>query len=166
MNVAGARSSIARHPHRAEIDRQLRAGVPSMTVARDHDLSRQAMDRYKTKLLARPAGKEDDERRAMRRQVQALYSSTIDLMTKAKDANAPRAFLAATAEARRCLGLMSKILGLLNEPAAAPVAVAVNVDIHELQQVILVALTPYPEARQACAAALIEYDDRKHSEEE
>ena len=69
--------------------------------------------------------------------------------------------MAATAEARKCLGLMSKIIGLLNEVPAPP-PVVVNVNIEELQQVILVALTPFPDARQACASALIEYDDRKH----
>ncbi len=159
--MPGAKSTVARHPQRTEIDRQLRAGVPSMTVARDHGLSRQAMDRHKIKLLNKSAGQGDGDRAAMMRQVRVLYNSTIDLMTKAKDANAPRAFLAATAEARKVLGLMSKILGLLNEAPPPPVAVTVNVNVEELQAVILAALVPHPKARIDVAAALVEYDDRK-----
>ena len=163
--MPGARSTVAVHPERSRIEAKLRQGVPVTHVAEEFNLSRQAVSRAKARLLARPAGQGDADRVAMMRQVRVLYDSTIDLMTRAKNANAPRSFLAATGEARKVLALMSKILGLLNEPAAAPVAVTVNVDIAELKQVILVALTPYPAARQACAAALIEYDDRKHSED-
>ncbi len=158
--MPGQKSTIATHPQRAEIEARIRKGDPATHIAADFGLSRQAVSRAKVKIMSKPAGQGDDDRRAMRAQVQALYSSTIDLMTKAKDANAPRAFLAATAEARRCLGLMSKILGLLNE-APAPPAVVVNVNIEELQAVILTALTPFPEARQAVASALIEHDGRE-----
>ena len=164
--MPGQRSTVAAHPERAEIDRQLRAGTPATHVARDFNLSRQSVDRHKVKLMKKSAGQTDDDRAAMRRQIQGLYNQVVDLVKSAKEANAPRAFLAATAEARRCLNLMSKIIGLLNETPPPPVAVTVNVDIAELQQVILVALTPFPEARQACAAALIEYDDREAGGEE
>ena len=159
--MPGARSTVATHPERAQIEARLRKGDPATHVARDFGLSRQAVDRFKIKLMAKSAGQADDDRAAMRRQIQALYNATVDLVKQAKEANAPRAFLAATAEARKCLGLMSKIIGLLNEVPAPP-PVVVNVNIEELQQIILVALTPFPEARQACASALIEYDDRKH----
>ena len=57
------------------------------------------------------------------------------------------------------MNLMSKIIGLLNETPPAPAVVTVNVNIEELQQVILTALNPFPKARQAVAAALIEHGD-------
>lgn len=164
--MSGHRSTVARHPARVEIDRQLRAGVPAMVVARDHDLSRQAVDRHKIKLMARPAGTGDGDRDAMRGQIQGLYNQVTDLVRSAKAANAPRAFLAATAEARRCLNLMSKIIGLLNETPPPPVAVTVNVDVQELQSVILAALVPHPKARIDVAAALVEYADREAGEEQ
>ena len=157
--MPGQKSTVARHPERAQIERQLRAGTPATHVARDFDLSRQAVDRYKVKLMAKSAATGDGDRDAMRRQIQSLYNATVELVKTAKAANHPRAFLAATAEARKCLGLLSKILGLLNETPPPPVAVTVNVDIAELQQVILAALTPFPEARQAVASALIEHGD-------
>ena len=159
--MSGQQSTVARHPARVEIERQLRAGVPSMTVAASHGLSRQSMDRFKSKLMAGPAHTGDGDREAMMKQVQVLYNSTIDLMKKARAANAPRAFLAATGEARRCLTLMSKIIGLLNETPPPPIAVTVNVNVEELQAVILAALVPHPKARIDVAAALVEYADRE-----
>ena len=157
--MPGARSTVAAHPERAEIEKQLRAGVASQKVARDHDLSRQSMDRFKSKMLAGPAGNGDDGRELMLRQVRGLYNQVTDLVKSAKAANAPRAFLAATAEARRCLNLLSKIIGLLNEAPPPPVAVVVNVDVQALQAVILTALTPHPQARIDVAAALVAYAD-------
>lgn len=156
--MPGRQSTVSAHPQRAEIDRQLRAGVPSMTVARDHGLSRQSMDRHKSKLLAKPAGTGDGDREAMRRQIQSLYNATVDLVKTAKAANAPRAFLAATAEARRCLNLLSKILGIL-DATPPPVAVTVNINVEELKAVILTALVPHPKARIDVAAALADYAD-------
>ena len=159
--MPGARSSIATHPERAQIEARIRKGDAATHIAADFGLSRQAVSRHKVKLLSRPAGQGDDDRAAMMRQVRVLYTSTIDLMSKAKNANAPRSFLLATAEARRCLGLMSKILGVLD--AAPPPAVSVNVqvDITELRAVMVAALGPYPEAGAAVAKALLEYDARE-----
>ena len=160
--MPGAKSTVATHPQRAEIEARIRKGDPPAVIARDHDLSRQAMDRFKAKLLAKPAATGDGgDKAAMMKQVRVLYNSTIDLMKKAKNANAPRSFLLATAEARRCLTLMSKIIGLLSEAPPPPVAVTVNIDVEKLQAVILAALVPHPKARIDVAAALVEYDDRK-----
>lgn len=159
--MGGQRSTVASHPERAQIEARIRKGDPATHIARDHGLSRQAISRAKSKLLARPAGQGDGDRVAMMRQVRVLYNSTIDLMTKAKNANAPRSFLAATSEARKVLGLMSKILGLLNESPSPTVAVAVQIDLSALRLVIVDSLKPFPEAGAAVAAALIEYDARE-----
>ena len=159
--MAGQRSTVAAHPERAQIDARLRKGDAASRIASDYGLSRQAMDRYKSKLMAKPAGQGDGDREAMRRQIQGLYNQVVDLVKSAKEANAPRAFLAATAEARRCLNLLSKIIGLLNEAPPPPVAVTVNVDVEELQAVILGALVPHPKARIDVAAALVGYADRE-----
>lgn len=159
--MPGARSTVAAHPERSRIEAAIREGTPSSHVAEQFNLSRQAVDRYKTKLRARPAGQGDGDRADMMRQVRVLYNSTIDLMTRAKNAGAPRSFLAATSEARKVLGLMSKILGLLNESPPPTVNVAVQVDITELRQVIVTALHPYPEAGAAVAQALLRYDARE-----
>lgn len=158
--MPGAKSTVAQHPQRAEIDHQLRAGVPAMKVAAAHDLSRQAVDRYKAKLMAAPAATGDGDRDAMRRQIQSLYNAVVSLMRSAKDENSPRKFLAATAEARRCLNLLSKILGVLDATPPPPVAVTVNIDVQELQSVILAALIPHSQARIDVAAALVEWHDR------
>ena len=164
--MPGAKSTVAAHPARLEIERQLRAGVPSQKVARDHDLSRQAMDRHKIKLLNKSAGTGDGERDEMRKKIQSLYNSVVVLMKVAQEEKNARKFLASVSEARRCLNLLSKIIGVLNEPAAPVVSVAVNVDVQALQAVILTALVPHPKARIDVAAALVQYADREAGGEE
>ena len=90
--MAGKKSTIVKHPRRTEIEARLRKGDPATHIARDFNLSRQAVDRFKAKLLKKPAGQGDDDRAAMRQQIQALYNATVDLVKQAKEANAPRAF--------------------------------------------------------------------------
>ncbi len=160
--MGGARSTVAAHPARVEIERQLRAGTPATHIARDFDLSRQAVSRHRLKLAARPAGPAgagDGERAAVRRQLMQLFNETTELMTKAKNANAPRAFLAAAGEARKLLNAIDKLMDKLDAAPAAPADVTGNVNTEEMQAIILAALAPYPEARQAVAKALIEHHD-------
>ena len=122
--MGGARSTIERHPARAEIERQLRAGTPATHVARDFDLSRQAVSRAKAKIMSKPGGRGDGDREAMLRQVKSLYSAVVGLVQEAQTAKHPRKFLLAVAEARRCLGLLSKLMGILSDipPPAATLA--------------------------------------------
>ena len=160
--MPGAKSTVAAHPARLEIERQLRAGVPSQKVARDHDLSRQAMDRHKIKLLNKSAGTVDGEREQMLRRVQDLYNGVLGLIQAAHEEKNPNRFLKGISEARKCLTLLSKIVGVLNDaPAPAPVAVNVQIDITELRAVMVAALGPYPEAGAAVAKALLQYDARE-----
>ena len=85
-------------------------------------------------------------------------------MQEAHDEKDAGRFLKGISEARKCLTLLSKIVGVLNEAPPPPVAVTVNIDIEELKQVILVALAPHPKARIDVAAALEEYHDAKQPE--
>ena len=108
-----------------------------------------------------PAGQGDDERAEMLRRVQNLYNGVLGLIQAAHEEKNPNRFLKGIAEARRCLALLAKVVGVLNEPVAAPVAAVVNVNIEELQAVILTALVSHPQARVDVAAALVRYDDER-----
>ena len=123
------------------------------------------MDRFRIKLMAKPAGTGGGERDEMRRKIQSLYNSVVALMKVAHEEKNARKFLASVSEARRCLNLLSKIIGVLNETPAPLVSVAVNVDVQALQAVILTDLVPHPQARIDVAAALVEYADREAGEE-
>ena len=160
--MGGARSTVERHPERSRIEAALRAGTPATHVAEQFNLSRQAVSRHRVKLAARPAGPADagdGERAAVRRQLMQLFNETTELMTKAKDANAPRAFLAAAGEARKLLNAIDKLMGRLDAAPAAPADVAGNVNTEEMQAVIMAALSPFAEARQAVAKALVEHHE-------
>ena len=165
--MGGQRSTVVGHPARTEIHAQLKDGVPAAVVARQHQLSRQAVSRYRASHLGKAdVVQTDDDRASMLKQVKSLYSAVVGLVQEAQQAKHPHKFLLAVAEARRCLGLLSKLMGILSDiPAPAAVNVAVQIDITELRQVIVTSLRPFPEARQACAAALVEYDDKKQAEE-
>ena len=158
--MAGKKSTVATHPRRAEIEAQIRRGVPAAHVARDFNLSRQAVSRAKSKLMKRPAGEGSTERDEMRRRIQGLYNSVLSLVQVAHEENNPRKFLAAVSEARKCLGLLSKIIGVLDAAPPPAVNVSVQVDIIELRAVMVGALAPFPEAGAAVAQALLEYDER------
>ena len=153
-------STVDRHPERYAIERELREGIPAARVARTFNLSRQAVDRFKHKNINKPASKPADDRQKMRQQIEALYNAVVQLVKDAQAAQHPRKFLLAVAEARKCLGLLSKIIGVLNETPPANVNVAVQVDVHQLREVIVTALGPFPEARAAVAQALLEHDQR------
>ena len=102
----------------------------------------------------------DGDREAMLKQVKSLYSAVVGLVQEAQQAKHPHKFLLAVAEARRCLGLLSKLMGILSDIPAPTVNVAVQVDITELRQVIVTSLRPFPEAAASVAAALLEFDQR------
>ena len=157
--MAGQRSTVAGHPQRAEIERLLRAGEGVTSVAEQFDLSRQALSRFKASLAAKPEGQGDGERGVVRRQLMQLFNETTELMRLAKGKGAPRAFLAASAEARKLLNAIDKIVDKLEPAPAAPATSDVNVE--EMQAVILAALTPFPAAKQAVAKALVEHDARE-----
>ena len=165
MTMGGARSTVTSHPARAEIHAQLKAGVPATTVARLHDLSRQSVDRYRHRHLDGAPAKSSDDRTAMLGQVKSLYSAVVGLVKEAQEAKHPRKFLTAVGEARRCLSLLSKLMGILDAAPAPAVNVAVQVDLGELRACILAALVPHPQARIDVAAALVELDDRTHAGE-
>ena len=65
--MGGQRSTIASHPERAQIEARLRKGDLATHIAADFGLSRQAVSRAKTRLLAKPAGQGDGERGNVRR---------------------------------------------------------------------------------------------------
>ena len=88
------------------------------------------------------------------------------LIQAAHEEKNPNRFLKGIAEARRCLALLAKVVGLLNEAPPPPVAVTVNIDVQELKSVILASLVPHPEARIDVAAALVRYDDERAGGEE
>lgn len=157
--MGGARSTIMAHPERSEIERLLRAGEGVTSVASQFDLSRQAVSRHRLKLVARPAGAGDGARGVVRGQLMQLFNETTELMKLAKTKKAPRAFLLAAAEARRLLNAIEKLVDKLDAAPAAPAEVAVNANTEEMQAIILAALTPYPEAREAVAKALVEHHE-------
>ena len=89
-------------------------------------------------------------------QVQTLHTRTLAILQGAEKAKEYRTALMAIREARGNLELLAKLLGELNEGAV--VNVLVNPEWHHVRTVMVEALSPYPEARVAVAAALEQVD--------
>ncbi len=89
--------------------------------------------------------------------MKALQGKTLSTLLAAEKEGDHRTVLLAVREARGNIELLGKLLGKLDEPAAAPVNVFVNhPEWATIRTTIVVTLRPYPEALRALTAALRE----------
>ncbi|MDP9438680.1 MAG: hypothetical protein M3P49_08040 [Actinomycetota bacterium] len=128
------------------------------TVAAVYGVSYDALRRHKANHLL-PETRErlaTDEELAdvdVLAEMRALYRRMLAFLERAEEADAWPAVRAFHAEARRDLELLAKLVGDLDERPQVNVVIAPRV-----QEAILNALAPYPEARIAVADALEEIE--------
>ena len=152
--------SVCVHPDREAIDRALVDGADSYRrIATRFGLSESAVRRHKANhlpaALARAKGAEEmtqaDDLLAqmgdLRRQAQVIKD-------KAEKAGDLRTALAGIRELVRIVELLAKLRGELDDRPV--INVLVTPQWVQVRAVLLQALTPYPEARTAAAAALLE----------
>jgi hypothetical protein len=82
----------------------------------------------------------------------ALHGKALDLMRQAERARDLRTALAGIREAARCVELQGRLMGQIKETPT--VNVTLSAEWLSLQAVILSALEPHADARQAVAEAL------------
>ncbi len=151
-------STVERHPDFEKIKAEIRGGAACAVVARAYGLSRQSVDRFKHREAKKLPPAPDNDQDLVLQQVKAMYGQVASLVKTAHEQNNPTKFLSAIKEARGCLRLLADCIGMLsagNVNVAVGVSANVQVDIVELKQVVLDALRPHPEARQAVATALL-----------
>jgi hypothetical protein len=153
--------SICSRVDRAEIDRAAIAGAPYRSIARQFHTGAAAVLRHKAEhLLAElvKAKQAEDVAQADDLLAQLLgYRRRADaLLDKAEHDDDYRSALSAIREARSCLELEAKLRGELDERAQVNVLLAP--EWLAVREVLLAALWPYVEARQAVAAALVEIE--------
>ncbi len=85
-------------------------------------------------------------------QVQFLQDKAISLLGKAENAGDMKTALQGVREARGCLELLAKMQGELAQEGT--INISVNPEWLELRAVILQAVEPFPEAREAITGAL------------
>jgi len=151
--------SICKHPARPEIDAALVAGTAVRDIAGQHDLGKSSVDRHASKCL--PAGlvkgqeaKEEARGLDVLRQLRDINTACWETLAAARKGGELALTLQAVDRIQRQLELQAKLLGVLQQEGTVNVILAP--EWQQTRTLILVALTPYPEARQAVAAALVE----------
>jgi hypothetical protein len=154
--------TVCAHGERAAIDAALAAGEAVRTVASRYvPLSKTAVQRHKdehmTEMLrkARQAreGATDEHALDVVKQLKAINGASLQILHEARQGQDPQTALKAVDRIQRQIELQAKLLGDLDD--RPQVNVIVSPEWVSIRGEILVALRPYPEARQAVAARLV-----------
>jgi len=151
--------TVCEHPQAEEINTALLNGVSLRNIAERYSVSKTALHRHKESHLPADLVKAQEAREIAKAdslldQVTELRDKALSILDKAEQAGDLRTALQGVREAKGCLELLAKLQGELQERPT--VNVLVNPQWITLRTVILEALEPYPEARQAVAWALRE----------
>ena len=158
------RCSVCDHPERAAIDAALVEGVSYRDIARQWGVSKDAVSRHKADHLpahlaaaqeAATAASADD----LLAQVETLRQKATRIGDKAEKAGDLRTALQGVRELVRIVELLARLQGELQE--APIVNILLLPEWVQVQTVLLAALAPFPDARAAAAAALVELDGRE-----
>ena len=148
--------SICIHADREAIDRALVAGGTLRKIAEQYSVSSTALHRHKAHIPPAVAKAHEAEEVAeadrLLSAVRDLMVSAIETIDQAEHAGELRTKLAAIREARETAKLLLEVYGELQ---TAPTITIINTpEWVEIRAVIVSALDPYPDARQAVADAL------------
>lgn len=148
--------TVCSHPEREAIDRALLSGEANRRIAAHHAVSEQAVRRHKADHLPAALAKAHEAEEVSRAddllgQVRDLQARALSILEKAEAAGELRTALGAIREARGNLELLAKLLGELDE---RPVNVLISPEWVELRAVIVTALQPHPDAREAVLEAV------------
>lgn len=151
--------TVCTHPDRPAIDQMLLNSKPYRDIAGHTGLSRSALVRHKADhlpahLAKSKQAKDLDSADALLEQLQALRTKAFVLMDKAEQAGELRTAIAGVKEVRATLELLLKLAGELRD---AP-TITIELTLAKVEVALIRALAPYPEARAAAAAALLELD--------
>jgi hypothetical protein len=159
------RCSVCTHPQVEKINAALVAGDASVrSLASLYAVSESALRRHKSNHLPATLARAQDAAEVanadgLLNQVEDLRSKAYSILLKAEAAGDLRTALAAIREARGCLELLARLLGELQEQPV--INILLSPQWVTIRTVLLDALTPFPEARVAAAAALLEVDSER-----
>jgi len=149
--------TVCSHEDRAGIDSALLAGDTLRNIAKRTGTSPTALHRHKeehisTLLLKAQKVEEIAQADHLLDQVKAIQARTLSILDRADNARDLKTALAAIRETRGNLELLAKLTGDLDE--RTQINIMQNPQFVQLQEVIVAALAPYPEAEEAVLAAL------------
>ncbi len=158
--------TICTHPERDAIDKALAVANNLREMSAKFRVSEDALSRHKAAHVPLLLAKAEETRQVEHakdvvahaldvvEQLKIINRSTLAILEEARTARDHDLALRAIDRVQRQIELQARLLGDL-EPEGS---VTINVNA-ELVQVLLAALAPFPEARQAAAQAILEVDD-------
>ena len=152
--------SICSHPKHEVINQSLVAGATLRSIAGQQNVSKTSLSRHQrdhlpTALTMAKDAAEVAQADTLLEQVQSLQTKALHILQTAEEAGQLRAALAAIREARGCLELLAKLSGELDTQPQVNVLLAP--EWVSLRATILLALEPYPTAREAILVSLNDY---------
>ncbi|MHC9540426.1 MAG: hypothetical protein AB9903_12990 [Vulcanimicrobiota bacterium] len=168
------RCTVCNHPQYEDINKALINNAVIRGISREYDISEDALTRHKkshipellaksqeiqeqkaaliTEAVQEKEAQETGQADSLLTQLKELMTRTERIFTKAEEAGDLRAALQAIREGRGNIELLGKLIGELQD------GVTINLYNHpvwiDLRAVILTALAPYPEAKEALVNAL------------
>jgi len=149
------------HADVAAIDRELAANTAIPALAALYRVSSDSLLRHKQNHLPQAVARAEAAKEVTRGddlldQVNKLKGKAVSLLLKAEVAGDYRTALAGIREARACLELLLEVEGEINR--APQVNIIMSPEWARVRAVVVDALTPYPDARLAVAARLVDVE--------
>jgi hypothetical protein len=169
--MAGHQCTVCSSDAVEAIESMLVAGVPYRRIAATHGISTSALSRHRKDHLSaaivalasgtgsETAGGTGPERGTLVSQLHGLLARARAILDAAECSGKPATALQAIKESRAILETVARVTGELDTRPQVTVNVLGSPEWIEVQRVILAALSPYPDARWAVAAAL-DVDDQ------
>lgn len=156
--------AVCSHLERQAIEAALLAGTSNREIFALFRVSKDSQWRHKAehlpaKLATAHEAEQVSQADDLLSQVRALHTKALSILAMAETAGELRTALSGVREARGCLELEAKLRGELNE--RPQVNVWLPAPWQDIETAIIAALAPYPPAKVAVAAALMELDRAK-----
>jgi len=154
--------TICTHSKRDEIDQALVEGKQPLTsLATIFDVTEISLRRHKAnhlpeRLVKAEGAREVAQADSLLDQVKGLRNKAYSILLQAEKAGDLKIALQGVREARNCLELLGKLQGELDERPT--VNILLSPQWISVRAVLIDALLPFPDARAAAAAALLEVD--------
>jgi len=149
--------TVCRHDKRLEIDKACVSGKTDRGIAGQYDLSDSSVNRHRNKCLTRQLLKASEIKNVAHADtllgdIRSLKDRAVSILDQAESGKELDTALRAIREVRGCIELLAKVTGELQD--GPTVNVLVSAEWVTIQNNVLNALEPYPDARIAVAGAL------------
>jgi hypothetical protein len=158
MGKRGRPCTVCQHPKRDEIDKRLAIDSNFAGISRDFaGISEDALKRHKEKHLPGTLAKAENIKEvvkadALLEDVKSLRKKALGILESAEKAGDLKTALLGIREARSCMELLAKVEGQLKE--TPQINFILSAEWIELRTLIITALDPYPEAKEAMVLAI------------